>query len=76
MACRNKTKAFKAAKQITRDILSSPHCRTNPHCDEHKLDDALDVMVLDLASLDSIDAFAQQFADKYERLNYLILNAG
>eukprot|EP01083_Nonionella_stella_P025532 70276_1 len=80
MACRHRTKAVYAAEDIMDSIVSSKECtsgaQTSTICDEVQLEDNLDIMILDLASLDSIDAFAKQFQNKYVNLNYLILNAG
>ncbi|MFP4553640.1 MAG: SDR family oxidoreductase [Actinomycetota bacterium] len=38
--------------------------------------DAIDVMALDLASLRSIHGFAEDFGERYERLDVLVANAG
>ena len=67
MACRNKTKAIKAKKDIINEI--------NTFSNEH-LDDQIHTMILDLSSFKSIESFSKLFQRKYEKLNYLILNAG
>lgn len=60
LACRNLTKATKAKKEIFAQV---------PHAD-------LDILLLDLSKLSSVRAFAQQFLDKYQRLDLLVNNAG
>lgn len=60
MACRNTDKGEDAAASIRRD---HPHAR-------------LDVMPLDLASLESIARFAGRFSDTHDALDLLINNAG
>ncbi|HEA29898.1 MAG TPA: SDR family NAD(P)-dependent oxidoreductase [Leeuwenhoekiella sp.] len=60
MACRNLAKAEKAKKQI---------------CD--KIPEAkIETSLLDLASLNSVRAFAKMYSTKYDRLDLLINNAG
>ena len=60
MACRSIDKAEDAARQIRA---------------EHPAAD-LTIMPLDLASLDSVRQFAQDFTQRYKTLNLLINNAG
>lgn len=60
MACRNEEKAKKAKSNILKEV---------PEAD-------LDVLLLDLSDLGSVRAFADQFKNKYEKLDLLINNAG
>lgn len=60
MACRNPQKAKKAMQKIKDDI---------PDAD-------LDIILLDLASQQSVADFANQFKKRYNRLDVLINNAG
>lgn len=60
MACRNAERGRKAAEKI---LEETPSAR-------------LDVMVLDLASLDSVREFAKAFAKKYDRLDIQVNNGG
>lgn len=60
MASRNETKGQAAAQQIL----------------DEKPSGTVEVMVLDLADLDSIKHFAQAFQERYDRLDLLINNAG
>ena len=60
MACRNLTKAIPVCESIQKESGNRQ----------------VEVMQLDLASLSSVRAFADQFAGKYPRLDVLINNAG
>ena len=60
MACRDIAKAGKASDEIKNETGNSN----------------IDIMLLDLASLDSIREFARNFLKKYDRLHVLINNAG
>ena len=60
LACRSMEKATAAAAQIT---ASHPHA-------------AVEVMELDLSSLDSVRSFARAFRTKYRKLHVLCNNAG
>ena len=60
MACRNRDKARTAVENIQCDIPGAQ----------------LPIMRLDLADLESVRDFAQQFENKYDRLDLLINNAG
>lgn len=60
MACRNMRKGEEAAAAIRTAVPGA----------------SLDLMQLDLASLDSIEQFAQTFKTRYERLDVLVNNAG
>ena len=60
MACRNLTKAEEAKKSMLQEQAG--------------LD--LEIMELDLNSLESVRSFAKSFSDKYERLDILVENAG
>lgn len=60
MACRSRDKAESAADEIREE---------SPQAD-------LDIMLLDLASLDSIRSFAENFRDQYDQLHGLLNNAG
>lgn len=60
MACRNPQKADAARQKIKNDI---------PDAD-------LDIILLDLASQKSVENFANQFMQKYNRLDVLVNNAG
>lgn len=60
MACRNKKKAEDAKNKI---LSFNPHAH-------------LDILVLDLSSLISIDTFIHDFQQKYECFDVLIHNAG
>lgn len=60
LACRNEEKG-KAARQ---DIISST------------ANDQVDLMLVDLASLESVRKFAAEVNEKYERLDVLVNNAG
>lgn len=60
MACRNEGKAKHARAEVRRDVP----------------DAAVDVEVLDLASLDSVRDFAERFGSAYDRLDLLYCNAG
>lgn len=60
MACRSEDKAQSAADEVKDDYP----------------DAKLDIMLLDLASLDSVREFASEFNDKYDQLHGLLNNAG
>ena len=60
LACRNLEKAGAARERI---LVELPHAR-------------LDVMQLDLASLDDVRRFASDFRSRYGRLDILVNNAG
>ncbi len=60
MACRSRSKAEAAADEIKEE---------SPDAD-------LDILLLDLANLDSIRSFADDFQDRYDRLDGLLNNAG
>ena len=60
MACRNMEKAQQAKQRILEQ-----HSKAN-----------LEIMPLDLASLESIEQFATNFKTKHEKLHYLFNNAG
>ncbi len=60
MACRNPQKADMAKQKIKNEIPSAN----------------LDIILLDLASQKSVENFANQFMQKYNRLDALINNAG
>ena len=60
MACRNLSKANQAKKEIETEI---------PTAD-------LEVMEIDLSSLNSVRNFAKEYMSKYDRLDILINNAG
>lgn len=60
MACRNEEKAKKAKADIESTI---------PNAD-------LEIMILDLNDLDSVRRFANEYTEKYKRLDLLINNAG
>lgn len=61
IACRNEDKGLEAAKEISRQIKGFS---------------SLDVMILDLADLESVKSFAQKYISKYNRLDILMNNAG
>eukprot|EP01084_Bolivina_argentea_P033218 61471_1 len=65
MACRNKKKATAVRNDILSQINNNALKDTN-----------LKVMLLDLASLKSIDSFVESFKKTYNKLNILINNAG
>ncbi|MEM7334500.1 MAG: oxidoreductase [Chloroflexota bacterium] len=60
MACRNQAKAQSAFDEIKAEIPNAN----------------IELMTLDLASLDSIEQFVKAFKEKYQRLDQLINNAG
>ncbi|MGB3775788.1 MAG: oxidoreductase, partial [Leeuwenhoekiella sp.] len=60
MACRDLEKAENAKQQLLKQVGSAK----------------LDILPLDLASLDSVRAFAENFLKNYNRLDLLINNAG
>lgn len=60
MACRNEGKAESAASEIKEEY---------PEAD-------LDILLLDLASLDSVEQFADKFKNRYDKLHGLLNNAG
>jgi len=60
MACRNRDKARRAAEELRRVL---PDAR-------------LDIIRLDLADLETVHDFAEQFKTRYSRLDLLINNAG
>jgi NAD(P)-dependent dehydrogenase (short-subunit alcohol dehydrogenase family) len=60
MACRNEDKAETAANKIREEVPSA----------------TLNIIQLDLASLDSIKQFADEFKERYDRLDGLLNNAG
>eukprot|EP01084_Bolivina_argentea_P008063 15080_1 len=75
MACRNKTKATNAKMQIIKDLTSKKYINFKNY-NKAQLLINIDIMIVDLSSLKSIKTFANAFIKKYERLNYLVLNAG
>ncbi len=60
MACRNRDRGESARKEIVRDTGNS----------------RVDLLIVDLASLDSIRQFATEFRARYDRLDLLVNNAG
>jgi NAD(P)-dependent dehydrogenase (short-subunit alcohol dehydrogenase family) len=64
MACRNLEKANAAAEKIRAELQQAPAAGK------------VTVMPLDLADLDSVEAFAVDFKAQYDRLDLLINNAG
>ncbi len=60
MACRNLEKANAAASNIRQSVANA----------------SLEIIKLDLADLASVHSFAEEFNDKYNKLNLLINNAG
>lgn len=60
LACRNMEKARAAMDEIVADIPGA----------------SVEIMALDLASLDSVRQFATAFNDKHDRLDILVNNAG
>ncbi len=60
LASRNLDKAEKASVKIEKEIP----------------DTAVEIMLFDLASLDSINSFATEFKKKYDHLDVLVNNAG
>ena len=60
MACRNEDKARRARAEVRRDVPAA----------------AVDVEIVDLASLDSVRDFAGRFSNVYDRLDLLYCNAG
>ncbi|MBL4867454.1 MAG: SDR family NAD(P)-dependent oxidoreductase [Pseudomonadales bacterium] len=60
MACRDAERANAAIIEV---LSASPN-------------QTVEIMPLDLASIDSINAFAERFQKKYDRLDVLINNAG
>mmetsp|Transcript_6229 Transcript_6229/g.15724 ORF Transcript_6229/g.15724 Transcript_6229/m.15724 type:complete len:407 (-) Transcript_6229:123-1343(-) len=62
LACRDGARCSAARSKITKETGAA--------------DSNIDMMLLDLSSLHSVDAFTQWFETKYERLDILVLNAG
>ena len=60
MACRNQTKAESAKAEVVSKVNNAD----------------LEIMILDLNSLSSVQNFASAFGEKYKRLDLLIENAG
>jgi len=60
LACRNKQKAEKAKTEI---VSTNPKAR-------------IDILKIDVSSLDSVRHFVEEFQQKYDRLDLLINNAG
>jgi NAD(P)-dependent dehydrogenase (short-subunit alcohol dehydrogenase family) len=60
MACRSVEKGLKAKEKILEEVS----------------DATLEVMEIDLVSLDSVERFAEKFRDKFDRLDVLCNNAG
>jgi NAD(P)-dependent dehydrogenase (short-subunit alcohol dehydrogenase family) len=60
MACRDKERGEKALSEIINKTGNSDTV----------------LMMCDLSSMDSVRSFAKEFADRYDRLNVLINNAG
>jgi NAD(P)-dependent dehydrogenase (short-subunit alcohol dehydrogenase family) len=60
LACRNTQKAEKAKTEI---VSNNPKAR-------------IDILKIDVSSLDSVRQFVEQFQQKYDRLDLLINNAG
>lgn len=60
LACRNLDKAKKALAQIHKKIPDAP----------------VEIMQLDLANLDSVNKFVDEFKEKHDRLDSLVNNAG
>jgi NAD(P)-dependent dehydrogenase (short-subunit alcohol dehydrogenase family) len=60
LACRDFDKAEKAKQKILKTVPQA----------------ILEIILIDLKSLDSVHGFAEEFLVKYERLDFLILNAG
>lgn len=72
MGCRNKAKAERAKQDIINDLTDNNF----KNLSSDQLSNNLDIIILDLASLQSIKQFTTAFTQKYDKLNYLILNAG
>ncbi|MEM1326898.1 MAG: oxidoreductase [Bacteroidota bacterium] len=60
LACRNKTKAENARREMLKTV---------PDAD-------IDILLIDLSKLDSVREFAENYQRKYDRLDLLINNAG
>lgn len=60
VACRNKDKAAEARSNLLDEVDGA----------------SLEIMVLNLASLESVRSFAEAFSESYEKLDLLINNAG
>ena len=60
MACRNRSKAESAKAEVLSKVNSAD----------------IEIMILDLSSLNSVRSFATEFGKKYNRLDLLIENAG
>ena len=72
MGCRNKAKAERAKLDIVNDLTKNNF----KNLSTEQLINNLDIIILDLASLQSIKQFANEFIQKYDKLDYSILNAG
>lgn len=70
MACRSEARGKRAAKEVAQEILSWPQSRRR-----ESTGGELIFMRLDLSSFASVRAFAQEFSQKYDRLDGLINNA-
>lgn len=60
LACRDFEKAEKAKRKILKSVPSA----------------TLDIILIDLKNLDTVHGFVEEFRVKYDRLDFLILNAG
>ena len=70
MACRSLDRARTAAEEIRDTLADAPDWASAPD------DGSLTVMELDLASLDSVGGFADQFGEHFDELHVLCNNAG
>lgn len=80
LACRDATRGQDAAQKI-RDILKEEQQEENEYATQQqprqgRTAGVAEYMHLDVGSLASIHAFAQEFTSKYDRLDILVLNAG
>ena len=73
LACRNPKKANKAKIDIIDQLIEEGNFK---NLSEKELSSNIDTITLDLSSLKSVKQFADSFLNKYDKLNYLILNAG
>ena len=77
MACRSQQRAAAAKSDIIRRLTDPEGDAINfKNLSSDQLEQSIDIIVLDLSSLESIAKFAEEFLSKYSSLNQLVLNAG
>ena len=76
LACRDVAKAEEAAKRIVKSIGGGTGTRTGSRPQNVLVEESMDCMEVDLASLESVRTFASRLTAKYPSIYALVCNAG